>query len=171
MTNSSSSFSELQLRKPREEDGKAIWQLVKDTGVLDLNSPYSYLILCKYFKDTCVVVEEKNGNKKIVGFISAFCPPTEQSTVFVWQVAVDEAHRGKGLGMAMLKDLLGRKACEGVRFLEITVTPSNLPATNLYRKLAENLGTACEESTCFPAELFPGTGHEAEWMFRIGPFS
>lgn len=160
-----------RLRVPREEDGTAIWQLVKDTGILDLNSAYSYLMLCKYFSDTCIVAEDSREDNKIVGFISAFCPPAKQDTIFVWQVAVSENLRGQGLGTGMLENLLAREACRGAHFLEITVTASNVPAQNLYRKLACNLGAACEVTECFPAGLFPGSNHEAELMFLIGPFS
>ena len=62
-------------RSPSEEDGKDIWELVKSTRVLDLNSAYSYLLLSKYFCDTCVVAEV---NGKIVGFVSAFHPQNKQ---------------------------------------------------------------------------------------------
>lgn len=158
---------EVKLRRPCVEDGKAIWNLVKGTGVLDLNSAYSYLMLCKYFHDTCVVAEI---NQEIVGFISAFIPPTNPDTIFVWQVGVEEAQRGKGVGLIMLKDILAREVCKEVRFLDITVTLSNIPAQALYRKLARELGVTYEVSECFSRELFPDVGHEAELMFHIGPF-
>lgn len=163
----SDTFHEIQLRAPVEEDGKAIWELVKSTQVLDLNSAYSYLMLCKYFKDTCVVAD---AGGRIVGFVSAFCLPADPETVFVWQVAVDKAYRRRRLGMTMLKHLLERESCSGVRFLEITVTTSNKAAGSLYRKLAKNLGAPCEASECFPARMFPGGQHEDEMLFRIGPF-
>lgn len=160
-------IEEFQLRIPVEEDGKGIWQLIKNTKVLDLNSAYSYLLLCKYFSDTCVIAEVGG---KIIGFISAFCPPTDPEVIFVWQVAVDEAFRRRRLGMTMLKHLLERETCSKIRFLEITVTPSNKAAEALYRKLAAELNTVCELYTCFPTRLFPGGQHEDELMLRIGPF-
>lgn len=156
----------IQFRKPREDDGSNIWELVKSTGVLDLNSAYSYIILCKYFSGTCVVAECEN---KIIGFLSAFQPPGRPDAIFVWQVAVAESQRGKGLGSALLKELLKRKECAGVRYLETTVTPSNIPSQSLFRKLARDLGTRCEVEECFPSDLFPAGNHEAELMYRIGP--
>jgi len=158
--------SDLELKIPREEQGKDIWQLVKDTRVLDLNSPYSYLMLCKYFGDTCVAAEYEG---RVVGFVSAFRPASDPQVIFVWQVAVDEALRRRRLGMTMLKHLLARESCRQVRYLEITVTPSNQAAYSLYRRLAEELNTTCEESECFPARMFPGQQHEDEVLLRIGP--
>src|SRR5699024_11664859 len=86
-------------RQPTLEDGAQVWELVKSTGVLDLNSSYQYLMWCNYFSDTSVVVEQ---NDKIVGFISGFTNPKQTNTLFVWQVAVHESQRGKGLATKML---------------------------------------------------------------------
>jgi len=136
--------------------------------VLDLNSAYSYLLLCKYFSDTCVVAEAKG---KIAGYISAFSPPNQPEVIFVWQVAVDEAFRRRRLGMSMLKHLLARDICSNSRNLEITVNPSNQAAYILYHKLADELNTSCAEEECFPSPLFPGAQHEDEIMLRIGPLT
>lgn len=151
-----------------EQQGKEIWQLIKASKNLDLNSAYSYLLLCRYFSETCVVAE---AGGKIAGFISAFCPPDNPEVIFVWQVAVDRSFRRRGLGMAMLKHMLNREACTGVDYLEITVNPSNQAAYSLYYKLAEELGTSCQESMCFPSDFFPGEQHEDEIMLRIGPLN
>ena len=154
------------MRFPSEEDGKGIWELVKSTRVLDLNSAYSYLLLSKYFSDTCVVADVEGT---IVGFVSAFHPPMQADVIFVWQVAVDEAFRRRRLGMNMLKHLLAREICSNNRYLEITVNPSNHAAYNLYYQLAYELKTSCIEEECFPSWLFPGGQHEEEIMLRIGP--
>lgn len=54
-----------RFRVPGAEDGAKVWELIRQAGSLDLNSPYSYLMLCDYFRDTCVVAEDNFG---IVGF-------------------------------------------------------------------------------------------------------
>lgn len=154
-------------REPTKEDGAKVWELIKSTGNLDLNSAYSYLMFCEFFSDTCVIAEE---NDQIVGFVSAFRPPPTSDVVFVWQVAVHESQRGKGIGKKLLKELLNRKSCENVHYLEATVTPSNIASQSLFKGLAKDCECACEVSACFEAELFPGTGHEAEETYRIGPF-
>ncbi|MGI5912000.1 MAG: diaminobutyrate acetyltransferase [Syntrophomonadaceae bacterium] len=151
---------------PLEEDVKDIWNLIKSTRILDLNSAYSYLLLAKYFKDTCVVAVTAG---RIIGFISAFIPPQQPEVIFVWQVAVDERFRRQGLGMSMLKHLLARDVCHSINYLNITVNPSNEAAITLYRKLAEELKTSCRGDLCFPTRLFPGEQHEEEIMLHIGP--
>lgn len=158
---------ELVLRTATAEDGAAIWQLVHDSGVLDVNSPYCYLILGRHFGDSCVVAEEAG---KVLGFVVAYRPPTKPDVIFVWQVGVDAAARGRGLGGRILRRLVELPACRGVRYVEATVSPSNEPSKALFRSLARRLDTRCEESPYFGADLFPGSDHEREDLFRIGPF-
>ncbi len=162
-----SAAPEAVCRKPEPADGEKIWQLVKDTGVLDLNSPYSYLMLCRYFRNTCIVAEH---NQQIVGFVSGFITPENPGVIFVWQVAVAESQRRQGLGISMLKHIFAREDCPEVRFLELTVSPSNQPAIALYHKFANEMGVPVEVSECFSADLFPAGNHEPEMLYRIGPF-
>jgi len=158
---------EIKFRKPCVQDGAGIWNLVRETEVLDLNSAYCYLMLGKYFPDTCLVAEYE---QKIAGFVSAFLPPQNPEVVFVWQVAVAGSMRKKGLGTKLLKELLKREACEKVRFLETTVTLSNVASQSLFCRLARNTRSHLEVTVCFPANLFPTkSNHETEFLFRIGP--
>jgi L-2,4-diaminobutyric acid acetyltransferase len=154
-------------RNPTKEDGAKIWELIKNTSNMDLNSAYSYLMFSHYFGDTCVVAE---GKDEIIGFVSAFRPPASPDTIFVWQVAVNEMYRGKGIGNKLLNELLSRDACENIHYLEATVSPSNLPSQSLFKGLAKRMNCPCEISDCFTEEMFPEPGHEAEQMYRIGPF-
>ena len=158
----------VELRRPRIEDGAGIWRLVKNTGVLDLNSSYSYLMLCRYFFETCVVAED---NGKVVGFLSAFHPPNRPDVIFVWQIGVDASQRGKGLGISLLKELLERDSCRNVKYMETTISPSNKPSQSLFKRLACDYGAKVSVEESFTPEHFPGGQHEAETMFRIGPLN
>lgn len=153
------------LRPPVVEDGPALWRLARDTG-LDANSLYAYLMTVRFFGDTCVVAEHEG---EVVGFVTAFHPPRQPDTVFVWQIGVAERMRGRGLASAVLLALLRLPACQDTRYLEATVTPSNRASFSLFRSLADAVEAEFKESPCFPAELFEG-GHEPEMLLRIGPF-
>ncbi|RDD63704.1 diaminobutyrate acetyltransferase [Ferruginivarius sediminum] len=155
-------------RKPEKEDGAAMHELVEKTGVLDVNSAYSYLMLGEYFSDTCVVAE-RGG--RIVGFVSGFIPPERPDTVFVWQVGVANSEKGRGLAKRLIRQLLQSEVCADVHYLESTVTPSNVPSTRLFRSIARELHTSCVIDSGFHESLFPDKGdHESERLFRIGPF-
>lgn len=143
--------------------------MVRDSGVLDLNSAYAYLLVGEHFSPTSVVAELDG---ECVGFISAYCPPHKDDTVFVWQVGVAHAGRGRGIATRMLMDILQRPACTHVRYLETTVGPTNDASEALFKGLARRLHTQASESELFSRDLFPEPDeHEPEILFRIGPFN
>ena len=56
----------VSIRMPEAKDGKDIYALVKESGTLDANSEYAYLLLGEHFKETCVIAEEGG---KLAGFV------------------------------------------------------------------------------------------------------
>lgn len=145
-----------------------MWRLVRDSGVLDLNSPYAYLLLCSDFAHTSTVAEAAG---QLLGFVGAYRPPPRPDSVFVWQIVTAREARRRGLASRLLEALLDQRACRGARFLEATVTPSNRPSRAFFEGFARRLGVPFEEETAFTAELFPGADHEDEVRIRIGPLA
>ena len=156
------------LRPPLLEDGKAVHELIKRCPPLDVNSSYNYFLLCSHFRDTCVVAE---ANDQIVGFLSAYLIPSSPDTLFVWQVAVDEAARGVGLAGRMLEHVTERPACTGVRTLETTISPSNLSSRRVFERFAEKHQAKSSEETFLEASHFGAEAHEDERLIRIGPWN
>lgn len=143
-----------------------MFQIVEDSGVLDVNSPYSYLMWGKYYRDTsCLAVLDQ----KVIGFVTGFIQPETPDTIFVWQVAIDLNYRGYGLGTKLLEALLLQVKDKNIAFLEATVTPSNIPSSKLFHKIAKNHGTNCTVKPCFHSEQFPDKQTEEELTHRIGP--
>jgi len=155
------------LRPPVPHDGASIKDLVHQSRVLEPNSLYSYLLMCRHFADTCVVAEQE---KTIEGFVTAYIPPHTPEVIFVWQVAVQPSMRGRGLGLAMLRALVERERSAAIRFLEASVTPSNVASQGLFRSFARSLHAKWEIQSFFGRELFSGEQHEPELLWRIGPF-
>jgi L-2,4-diaminobutyric acid acetyltransferase len=141
---------------------------VRDSGTLDVNSLYCYLLLCKDFPATCCVAEAHGA---IAGFVTAYLPPGRGDTLFVWQIGVAAELRGQGVAGRLLQELLRRDVCRGVRFVEATVGPSNHASRALFTALARDMNAALSEQSCFDAKLFPEGNHESENLLRIGPFS
>ena len=154
-------------RHPTVEDGAAIWQLVVDAGTLDQNSSYLYLLLCRDFSTSCAVAE---SDGKLEGFVTGFRSIERPDVWFLWQIGVAPTARGQGLARRLAHFVLNAQAPNGVRFLETTVTESNTASRALFAGIARRLDTELKESDLFTTELFPGTGHEAEPLLRIGPF-
>jgi L-2,4-diaminobutyric acid acetyltransferase len=160
--------AKVTLRPPRAADGAAMWRLARGTGVLDLNSPYAYLMACRWFPSSCVVAELAG---EIVGFITGFRPQGRPEVLFIWQVGVDASARGRGIAGRML-DHLARAAAEPpVRHLETTITPSNQASDALFRSFARRHRATVEKSPCFAGSDFPTGDHEPELLYRIGPLA
>ena len=88
----------------------------------------------------------------------------------MWQVAVAQAMRGRGIGRRMLEELLGRPAVAGCRYLETTVSPSNEPSMKMFQRLARSLGAPVAQEPMFQEGDFGGELHESETLVRIGPY-
>ncbi|RLK50160.1 diaminobutyrate acetyltransferase [Alkalispirillum mobile] len=155
------------IRTPTIDDGGPMWRVVRDSGVLDLNSSYLYLLMATDFAETSVVAEMDG---RVVGFVIGYRPPQRPDSIFLWQVGVDEAARGKGLGKRLLRAFLAAPGARGARLLETTISPSNAASRALFAAIARELGVDNLESEHFSeAHFLPDEGHEPEMLFRIGP--
>jgi L-2,4-diaminobutyric acid acetyltransferase len=155
-------MSERVIERPSKEDGAAIWRIARDSGKLDLNSSYAYLLWCHDFADTSAVARVDG---EVVGFVIGYRRPAAQDTVVVWQVAVAASQRGKGTAAALLDTVVRRT---GVTHVETTITPDNDASNALFRSLADRWGAEMSVAGEFAAGEFPDE-HESEVMFRIGP--
>ncbi|GGI06424.1 diaminobutyrate acetyltransferase [Egicoccus halophilus] len=159
----------IRFRGPAASDAADVWRLARDSGALDLNSPYAYLLWCTDFATTTVLAEDATDRR--VGFVGGYRPPTDPEAAFVWQVAVAADQRGRGLGRRLLDAFLSRPGTRDGRWLTATVTPSNAASLALFRGYADARGVGCDEHERFPAEVFPAEAgvHEPELALRIGP--
>lgn len=154
----------IRMRKPEATDGAAIWELVRACKPLDENSMYCNLIQCDHFAETCVLAEMGG---EIVGWISGYVRPDDPGTLFVWQVAVDKAARGTGLGSKMLKSLINRDACSDVTRLQTTITADNEGSWALFRRFAKNEGGLLDDAPHFEREDHFDGAHATEHMVTI----
>lgn len=158
---------EITLRAPTLEDGADVWHLIRDSGALDENSRYFNLVQCEFFGDTCVIAEMDG---EIVGWVSAFLTPEDPETLFIWQVAVDEKARGKGLAKRMLAHLLEREACADVKRLQTTITADNEASWALFNSFAERVDAPLERDAHFERNKHFEGRHPTEYMVTIGNF-
>ncbi|MFF2326153.1 MULTISPECIES: diaminobutyrate acetyltransferase [unclassified Streptomyces] len=159
----------LTIDTPRVEDGAAIWRIARDSGSLDLNSSYSYLLWCRDFASTSVVARDEAGEP--VAFVTGYLRPDRPGTLVVWQVAVDHGRRGTGLAGKLLDALTSRVAAsQGLSSVEATVTPDNTASDRLFTSYAQRHDIALEREVLFAGEVFPEDTHLPEVLYRIGPF-
>lgn len=160
---------------PSLPDGAGMWRLAHASGTLDVNSPYMYLLGASHFAATSVVARDAGDSpddgRDLAGFVFGYLLPDAPDTVFVWQVAVADSHRGRGVGRGMLAALVDRLAPSGCRYLECSITPDNLASHALFASFARARSASLETGQAlFTAADFPdATAHEPELRYRIGP--
>ncbi len=160
--------NKVRFRKPVKQDAKYIYELIKNSPPLDLNSVYYYLIFCTHFAETGIVAEIEN---QITGFISGYLKPDNHDTLFIWQVVVSKKARGNKIGGNMLSELLNRKALSNINYVETTVTPSNKSSKAMFQAFAKNVNADIKEEILFEKTSFGNGDHEDEVLLRIGPFN
>jgi len=154
------------IRKPKKDDAGQIFDLVKNSKILDLNSEYLYLLQSTHFSNTCSVAVYEN---KIIGFVSGYMMPELLNNLFIWQVAVDEEFRGNDIAKKLIINILKRDGLD-VKCIQTTVSPSNSASLRVFEKVAKELVTKIKSSKFFESNDFKNN-HEEEVLYKIGPFN
>ncbi|MBE0495015.1 MAG: diaminobutyrate acetyltransferase [Campylobacterales bacterium] len=154
----------LEFRNPKLSDSPQLFSLVTRSKPLDVNSRYVYMLVASHFQTTSIVATQ---GEKVVGFVSGYTLPQSPQTLFVWQVAVDESTRGRGLAVQMIEHLLTQLPM--VRQIHTTITPSNVPSRRLFERIAAKLDAPIRSERGFECTLFGEDAHEEELLYVIGP--
>ena len=152
------------VRKPVAEDGAKVWELVQACKPLDENSMYCNLLQSDHFADTCCLAEL---SQEMVGWVSAYVLPNDPETLFVWQVAVAEDARGRGLGSLMLQSILRRPQCKDVNRLQTTITADNNASWSLFRRFASFQDSQMDIQPYYTQALHFQERHKTENLVTI----
>jgi len=157
--------NKIKITFPTKKNGSAVAKLVQCCPPLDLNSTYHYLVQSYYFNRTCSVAFDR---ERIVAFVSGFIKPTNENCLFIWQVAIDEGYRGKGLGIELIEFLLNQN--KEVNTIETTITKKNIASRRMFQKIVEKYETTMSEGTLFDKKEDFSSEHDTEILITIGPF-
>ncbi|EGD55620.1 L-2,4-diaminobutyric acid acetyltransferase [Gordonia neofelifaecis NRRL B-59395] len=104
----------------------------------------------------------------VVGFVTGYRRPAKPDTLMVWQVAVDDAQRGKQIAKRMLCELFAHCAPTGVVAINTTISPDNQASQRLFAGAARQLGLRFAREPFFNADLFVDS-HEPEDLYLLTP--
>ncbi len=154
-------------RPPRPDEGLKVHDFVEAGGGLDGNSLYCNVLMTHHFAATSAVAVHEDT---VVGFVTAYVPPGCDDTLFVWQVGVDDAWRGRSIGRRLMLSILDRDCCRSVRYLTATITPTNTASWALFESAAKALNASLKKALLFDCDRHFGGRHESEMEIKIGPF-
>lgn len=154
----------IRIRRPRAEEGSAIWSLVRRSESLESDGGHVLALLVSRFADTCLVAEAEGA---LIGFVGGYRTPTPPHSVLLWQIDVDPEFRGKGLGHALLHALIRCPGCADVEYLEAALESSHVACKRLLEGFARELETSCEVTS--GGSETRSKGGNGQELLRIGP--
>ena len=157
----------ISIENSEKSDGEMIWNLIRETGGLDINSSYCYFMLGEYFSATCAKAIDGDSGE-ILGFLSAFIKPCTSNCLFVWQVCVSSKAQGLGIAKRMINYIL--TSTPEIKFIETTIGPSNKASDALFRAIAKMHDARVSTSVFLDHNEFTLGAHETELLYKIGPF-
>ncbi|MCH7628652.1 MAG: GNAT family N-acetyltransferase [Proteobacteria bacterium] len=122
------------IRDATPADVPALLDLVRETGTLDLHTPYTYWTLTHA---GLVLVAERDG--RLVGLLTALraCEPDR---LFLWQVGLLAALRGTGLAQRLLNAFLAHARALGTRSVDLTIAPGNAASRAMMERFCARHG-------------------------------
>ena len=87
-----------QLRNVTESDAPVLRALAQRCKPLDVHTPYTYWVLCKFFSGGSFLMLGENNAP--VGYITSI---ETENTIFVWQIGILREYRGKGYSQALVQ--------------------------------------------------------------------
>lgn len=168
-------------------DGYALHNLVAACPPLDTNSVYCNLLQAGHFSATSYAAfvdpaaalalqlapELQVGNgDSLVASVTGYWLPDQEDHLFIWQVAVHPALRGRGIGLKLLQGLLAQPLiARRVKYLATTITADNSASWALFTRLASKLAVDSQRQEYFDSHTHFAGKHASEWLFKIGPFA
>lgn len=155
--------SDIDYRRPTVKDGIRMWEIARDSQVLDVNSSYAYVLWTHDFAETSIVAAQDG---KPVGFVTGYRKPSQPEVLMIWQVAVDADQRGRGIAARMLIELFGHCARSGVTSMQTTISPDNTGSQALFASAAATLGLGFTSQSLFAVDDFPDA-HQPEDLYIL----
>ena len=162
--------STVQFGYPSMEDGAEVYRLIKSCPPLDVNSQYCYHLICRDFRQTCVIARDScpNQGQRVVGFLSAYVRPEQPECLFIWQIAVSEVLRGQQLASGMLSWLAATPMFQTITVVEATIAPSNHASKRFFYRFAATCNAVVKTFPFLATTQFSDESlHEDEVLHRM----
>lgn len=130
------------IRNIRPSDLSSVRKLVQECQPLTLHTAVTYGVLFRHFPDTCFVAEESGT---LIGFISAIRGTAHDNAIYVWQIGVIPAARGKGLSHKLIDAVAGAARHVSCSTLQVGIEPSNDLSLEVFRAYARKNNTNLSE--------------------------
>lgn len=140
-----------------ERDAELLYELAKQCPPLDMHTPYTYWVICKYFANQSFVLV-LDGQP--IGYIMAI---QTNDCMFLWQIGIKSDFRGRGYSQFLI-DIVVTQANQLHLPVQTTIDINNVAS---YRAMAKYCGTQGlvfnQIGVCAPS------GCHAEILYEMKP--
>jgi L-2,4-diaminobutyric acid acetyltransferase len=133
----------VKVREVKPDEFPKVVELTKNCKPLEVYPEHFYKIIFRYFKDLCIVAEDKG---QLIGFAMGFSAQNPDRTCFLWQIGVNPNSQSKGIGKKMVKYFEEKIKSLGYNRIELTVDLENTPSQKLFEKLNYENSSKKEEA-------------------------
>ena len=144
----------LNLGKEHIDD---VVSIVEECGpFLTLRSRSDYWAYATFFNDTCFVYSEQD---QAVGVLIAYRNQNDMGQIYLQDIGVKKAYRGKGVADALITNLIEYAWSHDIGSIMLTSEPENHSALKLWERLGfENISTGREIQGVKVTEDLKGPG-------------
>jgi len=155
---------EFMIRPVQESDAALLRHLAKSCPPLDVHTPYTYWVIAALYGEYCFLAYEKGGSP--IGYVT--CVKTDDS-LFIWQIGILEAYRGRGLSRLLLDKVFKKAESERERpTLGVTIAKDNQNSYYAFHNYCRDHGyTFSPERTATVTDLDDPLFLEEEVFYRM----
>ncbi|MBL1148133.1 MAG: GNAT family N-acetyltransferase [Pseudomonadota bacterium] len=124
-----------QIAPASTADAAQITELMTQTDTIDTHTVYT-LWQSHYFDPDFFLVAK--SDEHVLGYV--FGRMAENNTAFLWQIAVEDTHRKKGIGCALVTAFLQQADTKGAKDVVTTIVPGNDASQRLMKRSAVKNG-------------------------------
>ncbi len=108
----------MYIRHLKEDDAPLLRNIAYKCPPLDVHTPYTYWVICRFFAKSSFIVEDNNMP---IAYIAAL---ETDDTVFIWQIGIIEKYRRKHIS-SLLIDNVVKYAEEKHKSVSVSIDKSN----------------------------------------------
>ena len=156
-------MNQITVRNACASDSPLLRALAAACGTLDVHTPYTYWVACRYHSKSIFILEDSGTP---VGYIMALDNP---DCVFLWQIGILSSHRGKGLSKLLYARVMDFAAA-AEKPLQVTIAPENKASYGAMENYCRSRGLTIQaEDTLHLNDCIDREFQETEIIYTVFP--
>lgn len=127
----------LTMRSATADDAALLRDLARRCYPLDVHTPYTYWVVCRFFGTGCFLLEREG---EAVGYLMTVDTP---ECLFVWQIGLLEPHRGQGHSQRLIRAAAEYASRLG-KEIQVSIAPENQASYGAFSAYCRNHGMVME---------------------------